>query len=167
MNLRKLALPLVVAVAAVSIPAAFADDDDNRNGNNNLISANMTPCLHDGTVLGGLNSCGKIWTLASGRAKLSSNGKLQIHIKGLVLNDPSTGTSNGTPDGVTDVTGVLICGGSGGVVAAQTARVAMPQSGNVWIHARIAVPATCVAPVIAVREVFAGADGGWLAATGK
>lgn len=152
----------LVALGLISLGMAHADDDDG-----NLLSANMRACPHDGTVLGGLNSCGKIWKLSAGRARLSSDGRLQIHIKGLVLDDPSTGSSNGTPDGVTDVTGVLICGGSGGSVAAQTARVALPQTGNVWIRTHINIPEHCTAPVIVVREVFEGNDGGWLAATGR
>lgn len=139
-------------------------DDDNRHGK--LVRSDMVACLHDGTVIGGVNQCGKIWKLAKGEASLSANGHLKVRVNGLVLNDPSTGVFNGTPDGVTGLVAAVICGGSGGTIAAQTAGVPLSQAGDAKISASITLPARCVAPVIVVREIFDGAVGGWLAATG-
>jgi len=52
-----------------------------------IVKAGLVACPHDGTVLGGVNSCGKIWKLKSGEAQLDSNGKLKVQVKSLVLND--------------------------------------------------------------------------------
>ena len=67
--------------------------------------------MKDGTTFGEVGSCGKVWKLGSGEVKLESDGKLKVEVKGLVLNDESTGDSNGTPDDVTDVVATVICGG--------------------------------------------------------
>ena len=141
-----------------------AQADDDRDGK--LVRSDMVACLHDGTVIGGVNQCGRIWTLAKGEASLSANGRLKVTVKGLVLNDASTGTFNGTPDGVTGLVAAVICGGSGGTIAAQTAGVPLSQASDAKISASIALPARCVDPVIVVQEIFDGAVGGWFAATG-
>ena len=151
-----------LAVAtAVTVAASLAHADDDK-----LVRADMVACLHDGTVLGGINQCGKIWKLAKGGASLSANGHLKVKVNGLILNDPSTGSFNGTPDGVTGLVAAVICGGSGGTIVAQTQSVPLSQAGDTKISVSITLPARCVAPVIVVREIFEGAIGGWLASTG-
>src|SRR5438067_13269343 len=77
-----------------------------------LLKADLKPCLHDGTNLGGVNSCGKIWKLKAGQAQLGEDGTLNVQVSGLVLNDESTGKDNGTPDGVDAVAAVAICDGA-------------------------------------------------------
>ena len=154
------ALAAGLSVTSMSVRA----DDGERHGK--LVRSDMVACIHDGTVLGGVNQCGKIWKLAKGEASLSANGHLKVKVKGLILNDPSTGVFNGTPDGVTGLVAAVICGGSGGTIAAQTAGVPLSQAGDAKISASMTLPARCVAPVIVVREIFDGAEGGWLAATG-
>ena len=163
MKVRKLACSLfAITLGLVGSAAVHADGDDN-----DLIRGSMRACPSDGTVLGGVNSCGKIWKLAHGSAKLGADGKLQIHIKGLVLDDPSTGPDNGTPDGVNEVLGTVICGGSGGSVVGQSAAVPMPVFGNVFIHAKFNSPKHCTVPVIIVQERINGVIGTWLAPSGN
>jgi hypothetical protein len=72
--------------------------------------APLTACLSNGTAIGGVNSCGKIWKLKSGKAELKAGGKLEVEVKGLVLNDTSVGQYNGTPDGVDAVAAAVIYG---------------------------------------------------------
>ena len=55
------------------------------------------------TVIGGVNACGKIWKIGSGEVTLNADGKLTVNIRGLVLNDPSAGKYDGSPDGETVV----------------------------------------------------------------
>ena len=60
-------------------------------------------------------------------------------------------------------TSTIVCN----IVTARTpAGVPLSQAGDAKISASITLPARCVAPVIVVREIFDGAVGGWLAATG-
>jgi len=127
-----------------------------------VIKASLRACP-TGTAIGDVGSCGKIWKIGSGEAMLHSDGKLSIQVKGLVLNDASTGDSNGTADGVTHVVGAVLCAGA---VAAQTEWSPLSKDGTARINAKVSLPTACIAPTLVVREVWDGKVGGWLAAAG-
>lgn len=127
----------------------------------------LVACPSNGTSIGDVGSCGKIWKLEYGEAELSSNGHLKVKVKGLVLNDTTTGEYNGTPDGVDAVAAAVLCHGPGGAkVVAQTEPVTLSKQGNATIDAKLKLPGKCIAPVIVLRERYEGKIGGWLAATG-
>lgn len=131
------------------------------------LNAKLTACLSNGTAIGDVGSCGKIWKLKSGKVRLGKDGKLKVEVKGLVLNDVTVGEYNGTPDGVDAVAAAVICHGpSGAAVAAQTAAVPLAQNGNAKVVATLSLPNGCVGPVVVLRERYEGKIGGWLAATG-
>jgi hypothetical protein len=128
------------------------------------LKANLRPCVKDGTTFGEIGSCGKVWKLGSGEAKLEAYGKLKVEVKCLVLNDESTGESNGTPDGVTDVVATVICGGK---ITGAAERVPLSNpKGEAKVEAKLAIPANCEKPVVLLREIWEGKVGGWLASTG-
>ena len=129
-----------------------------------MLKADLKPCLHDGTSKGGVNSCGKVWKLKSGQARLSGEGALNVHVTGLVLNDPSTGQFNGTPDGVDAVAAAVVCAGA---VVAQTDAMPLSKAGDAKIQTKVQVPADCASPMVILRERYEGKIGGWLAGTGK
>ena len=129
--------------------------------------APLVACLSNGTAIGGVNSCGKIWKLKSGKAELKAGGKLKVEVKGLVLNDESVGKFNGSPDGVDAVAAAVICHGpSGATVAAQLDPVPLSKEGNAKAEGKVDLPKGCVGPVIVLRERYEGKIGGWLAGTG-
>jgi len=131
------------------------------------LKSDLVACHANGTAVGGVNSCGKIWKLKSGHAKLSADGKLKVEVKGLVLNDTSVGEFNGTPDGVDAVAAAVICSGpSGTAVAAQTDAMPLDKKGDAKVEAKLSLPNGCVGPVIVLRERYEGKIGGWLAGTG-
>jgi hypothetical protein len=113
----------------------------------------LTACPATKTAIGEVGSCGKIWKIKSGHAKLSADGKLNVEVKGLVLNDASTGEFNGTPDGVDAVAAAVICDGK---VAAQSEPALLSKSGDAKISAKVSVPDNCAKPMIAVRERYEG-----------
>jgi hypothetical protein len=130
------------------------------------LKADLVACP-TGIKVGDVNSCGKIWKLKGGHAHLSSDGKLMVEVKGLVLNDASVGEFNGTPDGVDGVAAAVLCTGAGGLaVAAQTDVVPLSKSGDAKVNAKVNVPSGCIAPVVVLRERYEGKIGGWLAGTG-
>ena len=129
-----------------------------------ILKGKLQPCVKDGTKFGEVGSCGKVWKLGSGEAKLEADGKVKVDVKGLVLNDASTGESNGTPDGVTHVVATVMCGGA---IAAMADRVPLSHpKGDAKIEVKLAIPAKCDKPVVLLREVWEGNVGGWLAGTG-
>ena len=116
------------------------------------------------TPIGDVRSCGKVWKLASGSAKLKTDGTLTAEVKGLVLDDASTGKYNGTPDGVDGVAAAVLCSGK---VVAQSGVVPLSKAGDASVDAKLTVPSECMSPVIVLRERYEGKIGGWLAATGR
>lgn len=129
-----------------------------------VLKAKLRPCVKDGITFGEIGSCGKVWKLGSGDAKLEADGKLKVEVKGLVLNDESTGDFNGTPDGVTDVVATVICGGK---IAGAAERVPLSNpKGEAKVEAKLAIPANCEKPVVVLREIWEGKIGGWLAGAG-
>jgi hypothetical protein len=133
-----------------------------------VIQATLMACPSDGTVIGGVNSCGKIWKIESGTARLMSDGALKVELKGLVLNDTTLPPNvNGTADGVAEVVATLVCGGGGAMrVAAESSRVPLSKSGEANVSTTLTLPKTCAGPVVLIREIWEGKIGGWLAATG-
>jgi len=129
------------------------------------LKATLVACPSDKTVIGGVNACGKIWALGSGEAELSADGTLRVTLRGLVLNDPSVGKFNGSPDGVDAVAAAVICGGGNAAVAAHTEPVALSPKGDAQVESKLKLPQHCFAPVVVVRERYEGKIGGWLAAT--
>ena len=148
----------VVTAAMVMGAATWANAGD--------LKADLVACP-TGIKIGDVNSCGKIWKLKGGHAHLGADGKLNVEVKGLVLNDASVGEFNGTPDGVDGVAAAVICtGASGAAVAAQTDVVPLSKSGDAKVHAKVSLPSGCIAPIVVLRERYEGKIGGWLAGTG-
>lgn len=128
--------------------------------------SNLVACKANNMSIGEVPSCGKVWKLTWGYAELKGNGDIEAEVKGLVLDDLSTGTANGTPDGVDGVAATVICHAPEGmVIAAQTDVVPLSKTGDAKVKAHVNVPG-CSAPVIVLRERYEGKIGGWLAATG-
>ena len=158
--MEKLCRSLFLAVVSVVVAPLAAHADE-------ALEAKLKACPHDGTAIGGVSSCGKVWKLRSGEVELSASGALKVEVKGLVLNDASTGDANGTPDGVDAVAAAVICNGpAGAAVVAQTEPAPLSKSGEAKIKAKVDLPSGCIAPVVVLRERYEGRIGGWLAATG-
>jgi hypothetical protein len=133
-----------------------------------VLQSTLTPCPAGGAAnnIGDVNVCGVSWTLSEGRAQLTSGGKIQVKVKGLLVNDLTRADLFGTTAGVTRVYATLVCGANGNRAAvASTKLFALSSAGDALIQDKITVPAHCIAPAIVVRESdFSGQA--WLAATG-
>src|SRR5262249_268312 len=117
-HMHKCSLSMLAIAALCAVCSPVHADDDGKL----VFKSPLIACPHDGTILGGIHSCGKAWVIKDGTVRLSADGKLKIDVDGLVLNDPTLPSSvNGTPDGVDAVVAAVICGGSGGAIEAQTA----------------------------------------------
>ena len=153
---------VLLAALIVGVLAGCADVEKMENKVMGVeVKGKLIPCPTK-VAIGDVPSCGKVWKLASGTAELKKDGALTAEVKGLVLDDASTGEFNGTADGVDAVAAAVLCGGK---VAAQTGVVALSKDGNAKINTKVTVPADCAMPVIVLRERYAGKIGGWLAAT--
>ena len=126
--------------------------------------AKLAACSPDKGAIGGVKPCGKVWKLGSGDATIGQDGTVTVTLHGLVLDDASVGKFNGTPDGVDAVAVAVACGGGG--VAGPSEPVALSHEGDATVTVKLALPPSCEAPRVLVRERYEGKIGGWLAATG-
>ncbi|HLK22152.1 MAG TPA: hypothetical protein VKT81_24560 [Bryobacteraceae bacterium] len=145
------------AIGAFLSLAVWADHGGKNNNNNNQNEdangsfessvVGSTP----GATIGGVNSGGAPWVAANGEASVSPSGKLEVDVRGLLLGPGAPANLVGTVGPVQMVAASLVCGGSGGVVAASTEGVPLSTTGRAHIEATVTAPATCVAPAVLVR----------------
>ena len=112
-----------------------------------LIRESLAPSQPTDPTFHGVNPGGAPWVLKSGRVRLTSNGTLDLEVRGLVI--PTTGTASP----VTTITASLYCGADADTTPAGTTQpVPISSTGNARIKDRsFSVPSTCLAPVILVH----------------
>ena len=154
MRLRYTA-PLLAAVALFAV-SAFADHGNNNNPNNNNNNSNSS---FQSSIIGsapnvtiaGVPSAGAAWTVSQSNVSIQpdSQGKwdIQVQLQNLLL---ASGASTGTVGSVRAVAASVVCGGSGGQVAASTSSAPLDGSGSAQIQTTVALPAVCRAPVVLV-----------------
>ena len=106
------------------------------------------------------------WRITSGRAELDTNGKLEVHVTGLVL--VGTG-SNPIPN----FAAILSCRSIDPVTKAPSivnlvaATAPATTTGDAEIEGRVTLPSPCIAPIVFVAiPATATAPARWLAASG-
>lgn len=116
------------------------------------------------TVPGG----GLPWMISAGTGSLKSDGRLLVHVRGLVLADqpPVPPALQGT-NPIPDFRAIVSCqsigaGGTATITNVSTAQFPASTAGNADIKATVSLPHPCIAPI-----VFVTSPGGmWFAATG-
>ena len=112
--------------------------------------------------LRGINGGGVPWTLTSATGELSTDGKLEIEVVGLVV-----ASSGSNP--ATTFRGRVSCVQADGTFAfvqtdqfPATTGLASAGGGNSKIEATVTLPSPCIAPIVFVTS----AGGSWVASTG-
>ena len=115
------------------------------------------------TPLRGINGGGVPWTLTSAKGDLSTSGKLEIEVVGLVV-----ASSGSNP--ATTFRGLVSCVNANGTFTnvptdtfPATTGLASAGGGNSKIEATVSLPSPCIAPIVLVTS----AGGSWFAATGR
>jgi len=157
-------------IAAVLASAAVADHgNDNRKNNNADDNANR---FHSSIIgsnpnssIGGVVSGGAPWVVREGSASIAG-GRLEVEVSGLLLGPGAPASVVGTVGPVQMVAASVVCGGSGGTVAATTKAVSLSSLGDAHIESGIALP-SCLAPVVLIRIANPGTQpGAFIAASG-
>jgi len=146
-----------VTKLVVVLVASFAFSGARANAQNVLESTiiGSTP----GQIIGGVNAGGAPWQTTHARTVVLNDGSLAIHLTGLVL--VNTGMSP-----VAHVAASLVCGGSGGAVAATSDTFDLSPEGNADFQGQLTLPNSCLAPVLIVRAVGPNGPSAFIAATG-
>ncbi len=118
----------------------------------------------------GVPGGGLPWVISSAEGELKANGKLEVHVSGLVIdpNDPtaiSRGVAGTNPSPTFKV--IVSClskdaNGNPTTVNVSTDAFEADAAGNSEIEAQVSLPSPCIAPIIFV----ASPAGAWFAATG-
>jgi hypothetical protein len=141
------ALSTALAVGALS---AFGHDGGHgRDHGGQLIRESLAPSVPTDPMFHGVAPGGAPWVLDEGQVRLSTDGRLDLRVRGLVIPIPS---GNGTPGPVTTISASLYCGAdSDTTAAATTGQFPIAPDGDARIEDHITVPATCLAPEILVH----------------
>jgi hypothetical protein len=145
------ALSTALAVGALS---AIGSDGGHGKGHDNhggqLISETLAPSVPTDPTFHGVAPGGAPWVLKEGSVDLSSRGRLDLRVRGLVI---PVAPGNGTPGPVTTISASLYCGADTDTMAAATTdQVPISRRGDARIRDKsFDVPATCLAPIILVN----------------
>lgn len=151
------ALSMALAAGAFGAPGKQPRDPSHlgRHTGAPLINESLAPSHNTppdptfhGVVPGSLP-----WVLKRGQVLLKRDGKLDLHVKGLVIPPPM---GMNTPGPVAKISASLYCGDNLNTTAADTTQqVPISSKGNARIHdTSFSVPPTCLAPVILVHPTL-------------
>ena len=172
-KIRWLLAALGVAVIGL-VPVVAANSSASADPGTILKFSVMTPVT--GPYTGASNPIrtvpggGLPWIITSGTGSLKSDGRVLIHVRGLVLADeapvpPNLQGINPIPD----FTAIVSCqtigaDGTATITNVSTGQFPASTAGNADINARVTLPQPCIAPIV---FVFGAPNVGWFAATGS
>jgi hypothetical protein len=125
------------------------------------------PFVGTANPIRGVNGGGLPWQIAEGQGELSSNGRLEVEVQGLVLLNaapvpPALRGTNPIPSFRAIVSCLTIVGGSPATANVVTGPFPATSTGDSEIEATVALPHPCFAPI-----VFVGPSATtWFAVTG-
>ena len=154
---RRTAVALLTTAVLAGSATASATALANPAPLGPLLTSTLTPSVPTDPTLHGVAAGGVPWELKDGALTLSSNGELDVLIRGLVI--PELGTAGP----VKTVDAALYCANDT-TAAATTASVPLSPAGNATIQARVSLPTTCLTPVILINPN--GAASAYIATSG-
>ena len=169
---RQIVMVLVLLVLMIaSVAAAPGARDSQTVGEGNAILEFKTMFAVSGPYVGptnpirGLPGGNAEWAISEGRGSLKANGKLEIHLRGLILPGPPFNGTNPLPDFRAVVNCQSIDGsGNPTLVNVSTGNFPASIAGDSDISETIALPQPCIAPIIFVMHPAADR---WFATTGR
>jgi hypothetical protein len=121
--------------------------DHGEHGHRAVLSSSLAPSVPSDPTLLGAAAGGVPWVLRSGEARLRSDGRLEVRIRGLLI--PS-GQFAGTTGPVKTVSASLYCAGNSMPVGTSNA-VPLSSGGNARINTTLALPAKCQIPALLIH----------------
>jgi hypothetical protein len=157
-----LSVAALAGSATTAVSAAGKDGGSQRGHHHRsrVFETSLAPSLPGDPMLNGATAGGAPWVLRRGEAELSSAGRLQVRVRGLVI---PVAPGNGTPGPVTTVSASLYCGGAS-TATGTTPSVPISRTGDAEITGQLSLPAKCLAPTVLVHPN--GLTGVYIAASG-
>ena len=126
------------------------------------------PYVGSANPIRGLNGGGLPWMITAGNGVLKQDGRLVLHVRGLVLANhaPVPPALQGT-NPITSFRAIVSCqtisSGSAAVSNVRTDPFPASSEGNADVETAVALPSPCIAPIVFVTSP----GGAWFAATGN
>lgn len=143
----------VLVGSAMTAMSASADHGGGRDqargehGNGAVLSTSLVPSVPTDPTLFGAAAGGVPWVLRSGTAQLRRDGRLTVHIRGLLI--PS-GQFAGTTGPVITVSASLYCSGNSTPVGTSDS-VPLASDGGARIDTTMTLPAKCQIPALLIH----------------
>jgi hypothetical protein len=128
-------------------PAGGQGADHRGHGNRMVLFTSLAPSVPNDPTLLGAAAGGVPWVLRSGQAKLHSDGRLTVRIRGLLI--PS-GPGAGTTGPVKTISASLYCAGNSTPVGT-SATVPLSRAGDARITTTLTLPAKCQIPALLIH----------------
>ncbi len=156
-------------VAALAVPALGLGGDDGRTiSEAKVLAPVQEPYTGAANAIRGVPGGGLPWEITRGKIELSSSGRLEAKIKGLVLarRAPVPVERQGV-NPAAQFKAIVSCqgtvAGAAAVVNVESPLVAATATGDAEIEAKLTLPSPCYAPIVFV----ASATGSWFAVSGR
>jgi len=167
---KTLKLQLVAVVLAIGLAVGVAAQAPiaSGQGTNVLEFSTMAPVTGPfvGTAnpIRGINGGGLPWRIAEGNGELGADGRLVVHVQGLVLAAGLTAGTNPLPDFKAIVSCLSIGdANTATIVNVSTGTFPATTTGNGEIETQVSLPHPCIAPIVFVTS----SGGSWFASTGR
>jgi hypothetical protein len=165
--------PVLAAVVLCggSIFAGFVGAAGAKSKDGTVIEADVlvgvqAPYLRNANPIRGVNGGGLPWVIGRGEIELKASGKIEVEVRGLVIDPAATSAAAGTNPSPTFKAIVSCLSTTDGVVATtvnvETAQFPADAAGNSEFEDRVSLPSPCIAPIVFVTS----GGGAWFAATG-
>ena len=140
---------LLMLVGASSLALALGASVSRAEGSTQrpVFRSSLAPCPGSGgPTIHGVGPCLDSWSLEEGSVRLGQGGSFELEVEGLVI------TATGTTSPVTGISAALFCGADTNTTpAATTGVVPLSTDGDASIETTVALPSTCVAPIVLVN----------------
>jgi hypothetical protein len=154
-------LVTIVFVIGILVQPVQADDTVARFRG----AVGVIPTGSANTAVRGVLAAGQIWTIREFAAEIRSNGTVRAAGRGLLL---AAGNTVGTNAGASVIATVFCSNEAGNIQHNTSPGVPLAADGDFVINAAVspALPSTCTAPVLLIRNAgnAATGPGGWFAA---
>lgn len=167
--MKKFFIGMLVAVLVLStfFMAGSATAKDSEIMEFSSMVGVPRPYTGAANAIRGVPGGGRPWAIGAAEGELKANGKLEVEVRGLVIdpNEPvATAGTNPSPTFrvivscmSTDATGAAV------VSNVMTEPFPADAAGNAEVETKLTLPSPCIAPIIFVTS----ATGSWFAATGN
>jgi hypothetical protein len=105
-----------------------------------ILDANLAGLPTPGLVLAGVPGAGHAWAIRDDDAHLSADGRLDLHVRGLVLTGLLT---NPIASGIA----IVSCNGGADIVTSDSVPFSVPD-GDAHVDQVLDLPASCLAPTV-------------------